>query len=174
MPSILPHALTIRRASVADAPAVLRLFDEVIAWFVEMGNTGQWGTQPWSAQPQRVERVMEACALPGAWVAEDSEGSIRAALVLGEAMPYVPPRTEPEIYVRLLVASRHPGARGLGRRMMAFADEQAQNAGVRRLRVDCYGGGSGDLVRFYESCGYERIATFDVDGWPGQLLGRWL
>ncbi|MNW16651.1 hypothetical protein D3C71_2155650 [compost metagenome] len=58
--------------------------------------------------------------------------------------------------------------------MMAFADEQAQSAGVRRLRVDCYGGGSGDLVRFYESCGYERIATFDVDGWPGQLLGRWL
>jgi len=40
--------------------------------------------------------------------------------------------------------------------------------------VDCYAGGSGDLVRFYESCGYTRIAPFNVDGWPGMLLGRTL
>ena len=49
---------------------------------------------------------------------------------------------------------------------------RARAAGVQRLRVDCYGGGTGALVRFYESCGYERLSTFDVDGWPGQLLGR--
>lgn len=40
------EALTIRRASVADAPAVLGLFDEVIAWFVAIGNPQQWGTEP--------------------------------------------------------------------------------------------------------------------------------
>lgn len=36
------EALTIRRASAADAPAVLELFDEVIAWFVAIGNPQQW------------------------------------------------------------------------------------------------------------------------------------
>ena len=60
------------------------------------------------------------------------------------------------------------GAHGLG-----FV-EQARAAGVDHLRVDCYAGGSGDLVRFYESCGYTRIAPFNVDGWPGMLLGRTL
>ncbi len=164
--------LTIRRASVEDAPAVLRIFDGVIAWFVSMGNEGQWGSEPWSTLPKRIAGVTEACALPGAWVAEEPGGGIRGALVLGEPMPYVPPATEPEIYVRLLVASRDARVRGVGRRLMAFADGQARAAGVERLRVDCYGGGNGALVRFYESCGYQRISTFDVNGWPGQLLGR--
>ena len=162
----------LRRASAEDAPAVLGLFDEAIAWFREIGNPGQWGTEPWSAQPQRVERVTQACALPGAWVAHTQSGTLGAALVLGEAMPYVPAATEPEVYVRLLVASRRLSARGVGRHLMAFADEQARAAGVGHLRVDCYGGGSGALVRFYESCGYQRVCTFEVDGWPGQLLAR--
>ncbi|MFK9006356.1 GNAT family N-acetyltransferase [Pseudomonas pergaminensis] len=162
----------IRRASAADAPAVLQVFDEVIAWFVGMGNNAQWGTAPWSALPRRVAQVTDACAMPGAWVVETPEGRVLAALVLGEPMPYVPPASEPEVYVRLLIAARDARARGLGRQLLAFADERARAAGVKRLRVDCYAGGTGDLVRFYEACGYQRISTFDLEGWPGQLLGR--
>jgi len=162
----------IRRASAADAPAVLHVFDDVIAWFVGMGNNAQWGIEPWSALPRRVEQVTQACALPGAWVVETSDGRILAALVLGDPMPYVPAASEPEVYVRLLIAARDARARGLGRRLLAFADERARAAGVMRLRVDCYAGGTGDLVRFYQSCGYQRISTFDLEGWPGQLLGR--
>ncbi|CRM32662.1 MULTISPECIES: GNAT family N-acetyltransferase [Pseudomonas] len=166
------EGVVIRRASVADAPAVLQVFDEVIAWFVSIGNNGQWGTEPWSASPRRVAQVTDACAMPGAWVVEERGGRVLAALVLGEPMAYVPAATEPEVYVRLLIAARDQRVRGIGRRLMAFADDRARAAGVRRLRVDCYGGGTGDLVRFYESCGYERISTFDLEGWPGQLLGR--
>lgn len=166
--------LTIRRASVADAPAVLRLFDEVIEWFVSIGNLQQWGGEPWSTVPRRITQVTDACALPGAWVAQNALGEVRAFLALGEAMPYVPAPDGPELYVRVLVASRDGRVRGIGRRLMAFADEQARAAGLDHLRVDCYGGGNGDLVRFYESCGYTRIAPFNVDGWPGMLLGRQL
>lgn len=164
--------LAIRRASVADAPAILKVFDDVIAWFVEMGNVGQWGTEPWSASPRRIAQVLEACAMPDAWVVAGPGGHIHGVLVLGEPMAYVPPATEPEVYVRWLIAARDTPVRGIGWRLMAFADERARAAGVRRMRVDCYAGGTGALVRFYESCGYERISTFDLEGWPGQLLGR--
>ncbi|MET4575399.1 GNAT family N-acetyltransferase [Ottowia thiooxydans] len=169
---VAAEQLVIRRATSVDAPAVLKVFDEVIAWFVQMGNKEQWGSEPWSASPRRIQLVEDACALPEAWVAQDERGRLLAALVLGAAQPYVPPATEPEIYVRVLVASRDDRARGIGRRLLAFADNRARAAGVQRLRVDCYGGGTGALVRFYESCGYERMTTFSVDGWPGQLLGR--
>lgn len=164
--------LVIRRATVLDTPAVVKVFDEVMAWFVEMGNEGQWGSEPWSASQRRIQLLEEACALPEAWVAEDGRGHLLGVLVLGEAQPYVSPATEPEIYVRVLAASRDDRARGIGRRLLAFADNRARATGVQSLRVDCYGGGTGDLVRFYESCGYERIAAFSVDGWPCQLLGR--
>ena len=162
----------IRRATEQDVPAVLTLFDEAIAWFAQMGNKWQWGTEPWSTQPDKVVRIAEACALPGAWVAQDPTGCVQGALILGESMDYVPPADEPEVYVRVLISSRDPKVRGLGRSLLSFADDQARRAGVSYLRVDCYGGGTGALVQFYESCGYERLATFQVEDWPGQLLGR--
>ncbi|WP_440311666.1 N-acetyltransferase family protein [Leucobacter chromiireducens] len=162
----------IRPASEADAPAILEIFDGVIDWFVAMGNTEQWGTEPWSTSERQIGRVTAECALPGAWVAEHADAGVVGALVLGEASDYAPPVVEPELYVRLLIASRDSRARGVGRRLLSFADDEARGAGVSSLRVDCYGGGDGALVRFYESCGYERLSTFDDDGWPGQLLGR--
>ncbi len=161
-----------RPASAADAPAVLALFDETIAWFASFGNEAQWGTEPWSAQERRVRTVTEACEMPEAWVAELPGAGIVGALVLGDAMDYVPPATQPELYVRMLIASRDQRARGVGRSLMGLADERARAVGVQALRVDCYGGGSGDLVGFYESCGYTRLSEFDVNGWPGQVLGR--
>ncbi|MDR6867500.1 GNAT superfamily N-acetyltransferase [Microbacterium resistens] len=171
----LPSAeLLIRRAGDEDVPAILALFDEVIAWFVSIGNEGQWGAEPWSTQQRRIDQVTELCALPEAWVAEHPGLGVCGVLVLGEAMDYVPPASGPEAYVRLLIASREPRARGIGRHLMGVADDRARALGVDRLRVDCYGGGSGALIRFYESCGYERISVFDVAGWPGQLLGRTL
>lgn len=146
------------------------MFDEAIAWFISIGNTGQWGSEPFSSSPRRVDQVTAWCSGPGSWVAVDAQDAALAALVLGDAHDYVPRAEVPELYVKVLVASRAPGARGAGRRLMAFADGEAARAGVERLRVDCYAGGSGRLVEFYESCGYRRMQPFTVRDWPGQLL----
>ncbi|GAB3584324.1 GNAT family N-acetyltransferase [Leifsonia lichenia] len=163
---------TIRRATEADATAILRLFDDAIAWFVSIGNTRQWGTEPFSTQQKQVDRVTGWVAEPGAWVAEHPDAGVVGALILGEATDYVPAATEQELYVKVLIGSRDPRAKGTGRALLAFADEQAAAAGVRMLRVDCYAGGTGDLVRFYESCGYVKTDTFLVGDWPGQVLAR--
>ena len=163
---------SIRRATASDAPHVLRLFDEAIAWFAAIGNTGQWGTEPFSAQPKQVARVQGWAAEPGAWIAEHEDAGPVGFLVLGQATDYVWPVDEPELYVRVLIGSRDPRAKGVGRALLRVADEQAEAAGIGLLRVDCYAGGSGDLVRFYESCGYERTDAFTVGDWPGQVLAR--
>lgn len=168
--------LRIRRALPEDAAAVLGLFDEAIAWFARIGNVQQWGVEPASGQERWITRVEQWCASSDAWVAEHPAVGVCGALVLGEALEYVPAAVEPEVYVRALIGSRDPRAKGTGRRLLAFAEERAQGAGVGLIRVDCYAGGSGDLVRFYEACGYERDATFTVgdgtDAWPGQVLSR--
>ncbi|MDR6867406.1 GNAT superfamily N-acetyltransferase [Microbacterium resistens] len=110
--------------------------------------------------------------MPEAWVAVHHDVGVCGALVLGEAMPYVPQADRPELYVRLLISSRDSRARGVGRRLLRFADSRARSAGIGRLRLDCYAGGTGALVRFYESCGYVRSEAFDEEGWPGQVLTR--
>ncbi|MCI2423000.1 GNAT family N-acetyltransferase [Saccharopolyspora sp. K220] len=163
--------LRIRRATSGDTDAVLGLFDEAITWFTAIGNTAQWGTQPWSTQPKRRTEVEELCNEQGAWIAETD--AVLGALVVGAARDHIPPgEDERELYIRLLIGSRQPRARGVGRRLLAFADEQARLEGRTTLRVDCYAGGSGKLVEFYESCGYQRTETFEVRGWPGQILAR--
>lgn len=172
-PEPAPAATTrFRRATPDDAAAILRLFDDAIAWFVRIGNTGQWGSAALTGQAQWEARAAEWCAAPDSWVAEHAQVGVSGALVIGDAVPYVPAATEPELYVRTLIGSRDPRARGTGRQLLRLAEERALAAGVGLLRVDCYAGGSGDLIAFYESCGFERVGTFAVGDWPGQVLQR--
>lgn len=92
------------------------------------------------------------------------------ALTVGQANPYVQPATEPELYIQFLVSDRASGGKGIGTLLLEQARTLARKAGVSLLRVDCYAGGSGGLVRYYESQGFERTEAFEINGWPGQIL----
>jgi hypothetical protein len=163
---------TVRRGGVADLPLLIALFDDAIAWLVERGLTAQWGSTPFSEIPDRVES-MRTRVLAGDLRVCELRGEPVAAIILGEAMPYVPPTTCPELYVQVLIGS--PGrtdARGAGALLLRVAEEAARAKGVERLRVDCFAGNDGDLVRFYERAGFTRLDTFMVRDWPGQVLER--
>jgi GNAT superfamily N-acetyltransferase len=99
------------------------------------------------------------------------------ALVVGEANEYVPPATEPELYVNLLVTDRAHAGAGIGGRLLAHAAGLASGRGLGLLRVDCYAGGDGALVRWYEGQGFTATDPFTVERpgrapWPGQVLVR--
>ena len=160
----------LRTGSVEDLPSVAGLMDGAVRWLVSQGRTGQWGDQPWSASEAKVERIRCMIADNELLVLEH-DGAVVAALVRGPvAHDYVPASAEPEDYVLLLVAD--PSVRGAGRRLLDESWDRARAEGLRRQRVDCYAGDDGKLVRFYESAGFTRLAPFEVNGWPGQLLER--
>ena len=59
--------------------------------------------------------------------------------------------------------------------LLDHARELAREAGVGLLRVDCFAGGDGALVRYYEKQGFTRDVEFAVprvndSDWPGQVL----
>jgi hypothetical protein len=62
--------MRIRTGDIADLPAILAMGDEAVAWLVSQGNTGQWGTQPWSEDEQRVRRTTEIVEAGDVWIAE--------------------------------------------------------------------------------------------------------
>jgi GNAT superfamily N-acetyltransferase len=95
---------------------------------------------------------------------------IVGALTVGQANSYVQPATEPELYIKYLASDRASSGKGIGTLLLQKARSLAGEAGVSLLRVDCYAGGSGGLVRYYESQGFERMETFEIKGWPGQVL----
>ena len=55
--------------------------------------------------------------------------------------------------------------------LRASAGRLARPRGTR-LRVDCWVGGDGTLVRYYEAAGFTATARFTVGAWEGQVLER--
>ncbi|GHE41528.1 GCN5 family N-acetyltransferase [Streptomyces longispororuber] len=168
------NGVRIRPGGPADAPAVLDMLDAAVAWMNARGNTEQWGTTPYSRKPGGVARVERYMTENTPYVAE-ADGTPVGALVLDTGpSPQMPiaPAEEPERYVRLLVSDRRHAGSGIGAALLAHAVEETRGAGVGLLRVDCWAGGGGELVAFYERNGFTPAERFAHGGWPGQVLVR--
>ncbi|MFJ8011497.1 GNAT family N-acetyltransferase [Streptomyces sp. NPDC096339] len=168
------HGVRIRPGGPSDVPAVLGMLDAAVAWMNGRGNTEQWGTTPYSQKPGAVARVERYTTENVPYVAE-LDGVPVGALVLDTGpSPQLPiaPAGEPERYVRLLVSDRRYAGLGVGAALLAHAAEETRRAGVALLRVDCWAGGGGELVSYYERNGFTRTDRFLDGAWPGQVLAR--
>ncbi|WP_443056776.1 GNAT family N-acetyltransferase [Streptomyces sp. NBC_00667] len=166
--------MAIRPGTPADAPAILGMLDSAVAWMNARGNTEQWGTAPYSQRPGGPERVERYTTENLPFVAE-WDGAPAGALVLDSGpSPQLPVAAagEPERYVRLLVCDRRYAGLGIGAALLARAVEETRRAGARLLRVDCWAGGGGELVAYYERNGFTPTDRFRSGTWPGRVLAR--
>ncbi|MGH2916749.1 MAG: GNAT family acetyltransferase [Solirubrobacteraceae bacterium] len=161
-------AIVIRAGRDGDAELLLELFDGAVAWLVSRGQTGQWGSEPFSGTPRGVAKITDLAAEEGLRAAE-IDGRGVGAIVTGSAPGYVLPASVTELYVLGLVSSRAHAGRGIGARLIDYAREEARQMGCQQLRVDCWAG-SPSLIGFYESVGFTKLDTFEVGGWSGQVL----
>ncbi|MEV6017092.1 GNAT family N-acetyltransferase [Streptomyces sp. NPDC051997] len=168
------QAIRIRPGEPADAGAVLDMLDGSVVWMNARGNTEQWGTTPFSTTPSLVERIHRYLTENAAFVAETGGTPVGAVVLDTGPAPSMPigPAGEPERYVRLLVSDRRHSGRGIGAALLAHAAEETRRAGVGLLRVDCWAGGGGELVAYYERQGFTPTEPFLSGTWPGQVLAR--
>ncbi|MGW2228815.1 GNAT family N-acetyltransferase [Streptomyces formicae] len=164
----------IRPGTLADAPAVLDMLDAALVWMNARGNTEQWGTTAYSRQPGGAGRVARYLTENTPYVAE-WDGVPVGALVLDSgpsAQLPIPPAGEPELYVRLLISDRRRTGLGIGAALLAHAEEETRRAGAALLRLDCWAGGGGELVAYYERNGFTPTDRFLSERWPGQVLAK--
>ncbi|MEU1492148.1 GNAT family N-acetyltransferase [Streptomyces sp. NPDC005776] len=166
--------IRIRPGVPADAPAVLDMLDGAVAWMNGRGNTQQWGTTPYSRKPGGAERVRRYMTDQTPYVAELGGTPVGAVVLDDGPNPQMPIAVagEPERYVRLLISDRRHAGLGVGAALLAHAAEETRRAGVELLRVDCWAGGGGELVAFYERNGFTPTTPFMSGEWPGQVLAR--
>lgn len=74
--------------------------------------------------------------------------------------------------MHLLLTTRDPAYRGLGARLLEEAKKEARNRGIGLLRLSCYAGGDGGIVRTYEKMGFSRNPpeVIPVPDWGGGKL----
>jgi GNAT superfamily N-acetyltransferase len=165
-----PLDVLVRKGGPRDVDAVLALFDGAVRWLTDRGLTGQWGTAPFSTRPERMEQARGWGRSGGLRIA-DAAGTPVGAMVVGNSPVYVVPAREPDLYVQALVSSRdHPLGKGAGRLLLDHARAEAAERGLGLLRVDCWAGGGGALIRYYRSAGFTPTERFMVGDWQGQLL----
>ncbi|KDN78741.1 GNAT family N-acetyltransferase [Streptomyces olindensis] len=169
--------ITIRDGGPDDIPAILGMLDSCVEWLVSQGRTGQWGTKPLSQNPKTVESVRRYMAEGSVYMAE-VDGVPAATVTLtdspGAYLSDLAPAGEPERYIHWLASDRRFKGHGVGSALLAHAAEETRRAGVSLLRVDCYAGDDGKLVRYYEANGFTPVQSFTVgeNDWPGRLLAR--
>lgn len=168
-----PDDVSIRPGGERDVSAVLALMDGAVQWLVAEGRTDQWGSDPYSADPRRVATISGLVDGGGLYVAV-SGAIVVGALGVGSARSYAPPVAKPELYVLLLVSDRTRAGRGIGGRLLEHARTIARADGAELLRVDCFAGLDGALIRYYERQGFTSTERFEVSlpsgPWPGQIL----
>jgi GNAT superfamily N-acetyltransferase len=167
--------MRIRPGGPGDVPAILALGDEAVAWLNARGNTQQWGTGPWTGNQRREAFLRDQANGCGMRIAQDQDGTVLGVLVITETrQAYVPAADERELYVNLLLVSRRHSGRGIGAALMQHARQEAAARGIDLIRVDCWAGDDGSLVRVYEKYGFSRVQEFTVTlptgDWPGMLL----
>lgn len=163
---------TLRRGDQQDFDPLVAFFDEAIEWMVARGQPDQWGTEPWSTNPQRLSRLRELLASGELWIAEHDGVPAGALIVSDRPDAHVPSVDEPERYVRLLITSRQRAGNNIGSVLLDKAKDIARADGISLLRVDCWAGGGGKLVAYYERNGFTKSDTFNFHGWPGQVLAQ--
>jgi GNAT superfamily N-acetyltransferase len=161
--------LELPRGGAGDTPLLLALFDDAVAWLFARGQTGQWGSEPFSANPARVARAEGWAQGGGLWFAVARRGRPAGAIVLGEAHDYVPPADRSELYVQVLLTAAARRGRGVGARLIEHAVVLGRERGVEQLRVDCWDGVPA-LPEQYERLGFARVGSFKVGDWPGAIL----
>ncbi|MBV2152468.1 GNAT family N-acetyltransferase [Kitasatospora sp. SUK 42] len=168
--------IDIRTGGPDDVPDILALLDGAVTWLTGQDRTGQWGDQPFSTNPARVEQVSSYAAEPFLIrLAVDEDGRTVGCCVLSEDRgKWIPAVNERELYVRNLVTDRSRKGSGIGAALIADAIEEARRRGIGLLRVDCYGGADRKLVAQYRALGFTETETFEVEQprgvWPGQVL----
>jgi len=167
--------MRIRPGGPDDVAAVLALGDEAVKWMNARGNTRQWGTAPWTGNQEREATIRDQAHGGGMLIAEDQDGKALGALVITEIpQPYVPPAADRELYINLLLVSRRHSGQGIGAALIERAKHETAARGIGLIRVDCWAGEDGSLVRVYEGYGFSRVQEFTValpaGEWPGMLL----
>jgi ribosomal protein S18 acetylase RimI-like enzyme len=190
--------ITIAMAPPTTQPTIATLFDASITWLNSIGITTQWGTSPRSQNPEFLERIRSiytnSLVLEARTTSDHPTHPDTALGFIGIGNtgynPYpgvVPdmPEGVDAVHITVLIRNRETPeisaiSKGIGRALVEEARKETQRRKVPCLRVDCYGGGEGALVKVYESMGFTRRplepVIFKKPGqadWEMQVLEMW-
>jgi GNAT superfamily N-acetyltransferase len=150
-----------------DLDAFVELLEAAASWLWSRGIR-QWEPGSMGAQRRSFARWTHA----GGLVVARSEGGLAGGCFLvPEPGAEWAGHAGPALHLRKLVVARTHAGNGLSQRILAWCEERARDAGVPRLRLDCWDG-SGPLRAFYRGAGFCELEAVPSGGYSVRLFER--
>lgn len=155
--------LRIRKARIADLPAIESMYAEVIDTMVGTPSDCQWRRGRRPTHGHLVRAIERGDLFVGTWRVDGTE-DVAGAFVLDDdipddydAVPWLVDVAPDEVAVLHLLAVS-PAARGDGiaRRLMHAARQAALQRGAKALRLDVFPNNE-PAIRLYRSCGMDDL-----------------
>ncbi len=151
----------IRKAVEDDLSRVMEIVAQAVQEMQKEGND-QWDTN-YPARADFAKDIQEATLF--VW---DDAGSIQGVLCLGERQPaeyqgVCWQTKEPCFVIRRMAVAMEARRNGIGRGMMAFAQEYALAKGVHDIRTNTYSRNP-RMNRLFEACGYTFVGHISFKG----------
>jgi ribosomal protein S18 acetylase RimI-like enzyme len=147
--------LDVRRAGPADVDEIVAVLSEAARWLLSRGIR-QW---PDPFPRERVERLVRRGDFYLAWL--DAEPAATLAMQWSDPT-FWGEQPDDAGYVHALAVRRAQAGRGLGARLLDWAETQVVASGREFLRLDCLAQNHA-LRRFYEGEGFEPRGEVAVD-----------
>jgi ribosomal protein S18 acetylase RimI-like enzyme len=154
--------LEVRQARAEDVDELVATLSEAARWLLERGIE-QW---PHPFPRGRVEALVRR----GEFFVVRLDGEPAGSLVLRWSDPSIWGEQRDDAGYALAVRRAHAG-RGLGARLLEWADARVAEAGREFLRLDCMAE-NGALRRYYEQLGFERRGEALVEDLVAALYER--
>lgn len=148
---------TFRRANVDDIGVMERLIAEATDW---MRSTG---INQWLPGEFKLTGVADWVDAGDTWVA--TENLLVVGTVRIQSMdPFWPDHSDQARYVHRLTIDRRYAGRGLGRRILALAEEQVRTGGISCIRSTCSASNE-RLIQYYGAAGYRLVDIRQERSW---------
>lgn len=160
-----PVNIQVAPGTEGDAPAILALRHELEDW-LESKGVEQWG------RGEVALHDVQRQVTEGEWhVVRSTPGELAGALrLLWSDEPVWQDQNAHAAYVHGLMVSRSAADRGLGQRLLDWAEQQARVASVPALRLDCVESNLA-LRKYYKALGFSEVGRRDFDGpWFSAVL----
>lgn len=144
-------------ATPANLATVVRLRREAIAWLQAQGQD-QWSTD-WPDTDTMVAGFERDLREGSTWFALDDVGGVLAVITTNRRTHsglWTPQEESTALFVHRLTLTRAAAGRGIGARLLDFAGEQAEQAGLPWLRLDAWTTNS-RLHDYYRGQGFRLV-----------------
>lgn len=157
-----------------DLNEILALFDKTLQWLIDQGYPAQWGTRPFTENPGQIERFKHWLQHGVFYVLRHEERIVGTLVIVDQTPAYAqsafphPPNT---LYLEAFATDPAYRGKGVGKMLLQWAEQQAEEKRAERLRLDCWAGNHA-LRKYYRLAAFQELGEFQVSTWQGVLFEK--